>query len=132
MHGRGGEIDFMAQPEVKCEFLRYRPLILKVSEQGLLPDSWEGSRQVAPILIGQIKQETGKSIGETRSAPTVQGGRPGTEEKSPTWTVSLSLQQVIFVKAPVDSKFNGVIFENARPVADQVNVRFGANPRQTG
>src|SRR5262245_12705643 len=137
MHGSGREIDLMPQTEVKCELLRYRPLVLDVSEQCLLSHGREGSRQIAPVFVRQIQQETGKSVGKARSRRRltgngVQGGRAGPEEESAAWTVCLSLQQVVFVRSSVNAPFECVISEDARPVANQVNVRFGANPRQTG
>ncbi len=91
--------------------------------------------QVASRLVGEVQQEAGEVVGETRF------GRSGTgverrlaigEGVKTAWAESLLLQQSVANPAQVDTELKGVIADDLGPGVRKVYICFRPDPGKAG
>src|SRR5262249_53152436 len=127
-------IKLPSHTDVSGELRRDEPLILNEGEE--LPGAVVGEEgsQVATSLSGNIHQEAGEIVCEAsfgRGGTGVKRGLAIVEHIETARAKGLFLEQGVTDTAEIGAEFDGVVAHDFRPSVAEIDVRLGANPRET-
>src|SRR5262249_45622000 len=128
---RGRRPELVAQSEIERELRRDLPFVLHIGKKRRLADRGKQNRQIADEETGLIEQESGKGVRGAGFRIAVQSRGAGAKRPLAARVEDACLE--IVAQAPdIHAPLDGVVADDAGPVAYEVEIGFGALPGLIG